>query len=227
MDAWSQLKWDERGLVVVVVQERLSGEVRMVAWANREAVEATMRTGWAHFYSRSRQSLWKKGEQSGHVIAVDRVAVDCDGDTLIYLGTAKGPSCHTGKDNCFFRRLSSEGNLESAEPDGPVLRCLWRSLEARASSTAQRSYTRSLLDGGVDRIMDKVTEECDEYGEALRRESDERVASEAADVLYHLMVGLLHRGVSWDEVTAILGARLGTSGHDEKRGRGTVKEPTE
>jgi phosphoribosyl-AMP cyclohydrolase / phosphoribosyl-ATP pyrophosphohydrolase len=228
----NDLKWDEAGLITAVAQDRLTGQVRMVAWMNREALTATLETGYATFYSRSRRSLWRKGETSGHVLRVHEVAVDCDGDTLLLLVDPEGPSCHTGRATCFFRRLGRGATAaETAEsaPAGagqedpsladPFLLTLEAELERRSRSTAERSYTRSLLDGGMPKISAKITEEAGELNAALAGETDERVASEAADVVYHLMVGLRARGIAWRRVIEVLAQRAGQSGHAEKASR--------
>jgi phosphoribosyl-ATP pyrophosphohydrolase/phosphoribosyl-AMP cyclohydrolase len=210
------LAWSEAGLVTVVVQSRYGGEIRMVAHANREAVEKTLSTGIAHFFSRSRKSLWKKGETSGNTIAVAEVWVDCDRDALVYLADPHGPSCHTGERTCFFERLHGDADGHA----GPTLFRLGRTLEARRDEgEAAKSYTKKLLDEGPPKIADKVREEADELARALTNESDERVVSEAADVLYHVMVGLLARGLTLEDVERELARRFGTSGIEEKASR--------
>jgi phosphoribosyl-ATP pyrophosphohydrolase/phosphoribosyl-AMP cyclohydrolase len=226
------LKWDDAGLITAVVQDRLTGQVRMVAWMDRAALAATLDSGFATFYSRSRRTLWRKGETSGHVLRVHEVAVDCDGDTLLVLVDPEGPSCHTGRATCFFRRLAAGAGTPVSAPGGetstvvaeteladPFLLSLEAELEKRSRSTAQRSYTRSLLDGGVAKISEKISEEAGEFNAALAGESDGRVASEAADVVYHLLVGLRARGVEWRRVIEVLAARAGQSGHAEKASR--------
>jgi phosphoribosyl-ATP pyrophosphohydrolase/phosphoribosyl-AMP cyclohydrolase len=228
----NDLKWDDAGLITAVAQDRLTGQVRMVAWMNREALAATLESGYATFYSRSRQALWRKGETSGHVLRVHEVAVDCDGDTLLVMVDPEGPSCHTGRATCFFRRLgageSTPGAADSPPADAgdieptladPFLLTLEAELERRSRSTAERSYTRSLLDGGIAKISAKITEEAGELNAALAAETDERVASEAADVVYHLMVGLRARGIAWRKVIEVLAKRAGQSGHAEKASR--------
>jgi phosphoribosyl-ATP pyrophosphohydrolase/phosphoribosyl-AMP cyclohydrolase len=228
----NELKWDDAGLITAVVQDRLTGQVRMVAWMNREALAATLESGFATFYSRSRRALWRKGETSGHVLHVHEVSVDCDGDTLLVLVDPEGPSCHTGRATCFFRRLNAGGAAAaSGAPPGssanplegttadPFLLSLEAELEKRSRSTAERSYTRSLLDSGVPKISAKITEEAGELNAALAGETEERVASEAADVLYHVMVGLRARGVAWRRVIEVLAKRAGQSGHAEKASR--------
>jgi phosphoribosyl-ATP pyrophosphohydrolase/phosphoribosyl-AMP cyclohydrolase len=211
------MRYDDKGLLPAVVQDGLTGEVRMVAWMSPEALALTHETGKATFYSRSRQKLWVKGETSGNTLAVRRVVADCDLDTVLVDVDPAGPSCHTGQDSCFFRQPSSEGADVAAA--APVLVRLERTIDARVESSSDESYTRSLLDRGPAVIGDKVREEADELGRALVDESDERVASEAADVLFHLMVGLRARNLGLREVLRELERRMGRSGIDEKRAR--------
>lgn len=214
----NDVKWNADGLVPAVAQDRLSGQVRMLAWMNREALAATVDSGFATFYSRSRAKLWRKGESSGHVLRVRDIVVDCDGDTLLLLVDPEGPSCHTGRQACFFRSLQP-----GAEPDereaAPFLLTLEEEIARRASSTAERSYTRALLDGGLPKINEKISEEAAEACAALASESDDRVANEVADLLYHVLVGLRARGMQWRHVMEVLAARAGRSGHDEKASR--------
>lgn len=211
-----KLAFDARGLLPVVVVDRLTGAVRMVAWANEEAVAQTRSTGRGTFFSRSRGALWVKGETSGHTLEVRRVLVDCDADCLVYEAEPSGPSCHTGAESCFFRALGSEGEGVAQT----MLGRLEAVLVARKADTAQKSYTRSLYDGGAPKIGAKLREEADELARALESESDDRVVEEAADLLFHAMVGLEHRNLSYRRVLAALDRRFGTSGHDEKAARG-------
>jgi phosphoribosyl-ATP pyrophosphohydrolase/phosphoribosyl-AMP cyclohydrolase len=213
------LNYDSQGLVAVIAQDAETGEVRMLAYADETAIERTLSTGLAHFYSRSRQQLWKKGESSGNTLRVRGVWIDCDGDTLIYMVDPEGPSCHTGAETCFFRRLDADGNLVEADSAAPTLLRLERTLQERKASDAGKSYTKSLLDAGPTKIDAKVREEAAELGQALIGESDERVASEAGDVIYHLLVGLVLREVSLRDLFSELSKRFGTSGHDEKASR--------
>lgn len=216
------LTFDERGLIPAIVQDRLTGEVRMLAWMNAEALATTLSTRRATFYSRSRARLWTKGETSGHTLEVVDLRADCDGDTLLVLVDPSGPSCHTGRDNCFFEQvLAGEGELGLSEAEVPLpeLLELERVIARRAASTSERSYTKSLLEAGAEKIGKKLREEADELARAVDAESAERVASEAADVLYHLMVGLRSRGVDFRAVLAELARRAGVSGHAEKAAR--------
>ena len=190
----------------------------MVAFANREAVEATLDSGLAHFWSRSRQALWKKGESSGHTMRVLEVWADCDGDALLYLVDPAGPTCHTGTRSCFLRRLDAD-TTETETTALPALERLTMTLHERNRSDAAKSYTKSLLLKGAEKIAEKLEEEAHELGVALRNESDERVVSETADLLYHAMVGLQLRGLSLRDVQRELTRRFGTSGHEEKASR--------
>ncbi|MET0593289.1 MAG: bifunctional phosphoribosyl-AMP cyclohydrolase/phosphoribosyl-ATP diphosphatase HisIE [Polyangiaceae bacterium] len=216
----SDWKFDDRGLLPAIVQDRLTGEIRMCAYVNREAIARTIETGHATFFSRSRGALWEKGETSGNSLHVHELYADCDADTLLMLVDPAGPSCHTGQANCFFRRASGGTIVDEKVPAGPFLDRLQAEIASRRASTSEKSYTKSLLDAGPGKIGDKVREEADEFARAIAGESDERVASEAADVVYHLMVGLAARGVPFRDVIDVLARRAGTSGHAEKASRG-------
>lgn len=220
-----ELKFDAHGLVTVVVQDRLTGELRMLAHANRDAVQRTLDERQAYFYSRSRQRLWRKGEESGNTMAVHEVWADCDGDALVYLVEPAGPSCHTGEPSCFFRQLDAAATEALAGPRAQsALPRLWSALEQRRDASAEQSYTRSLLQAGAPKINAKLREEADELARAIDAESPERVVSEAADVLYHLFVGLLLRRTDLRAVQAELARRFGLSGLAEKAARGGTRQ---
>ncbi|MGB5703781.1 MAG: phosphoribosyl-AMP cyclohydrolase, partial [Polyangiales bacterium] len=143
---FSALNYSSHGLIPVIAQDAETGEIRMMAYADQIAIEKTLETGLAHFFSRSRGKLWLKGETSGNTLTVRSVWVDCDGDTLIYMVDPAGPSCHTGEETCFFRRLDANGNLVAGAGDAaPTLLRLERTLEARKASDSDKSYTKSLL----------------------------------------------------------------------------------
>ncbi len=213
------LVFDAAGLMPVVVQDHLTGEIRMLAHATAEAIRTTQETGRATFWSRSRGELWEKGRTSGNDIVVTQILTDCDADCLVYLAEPHGPSCHTGAPSCFFSALDGDGLVTKAEQPQTTIARLEATLEARKASTAENSYTKTLLDGGAPAIGKKLREEAGELAEALANETDDRVASEAADVVYHLLVGLQHRGLAWRDVLAKLQARAETSGHAEKAAR--------
>jgi phosphoribosyl-ATP pyrophosphohydrolase/phosphoribosyl-AMP cyclohydrolase len=215
-----ELAFGESGLLPAVVQDRLTGQVRMVGYMSRESLAATLRTGRATFFSRSRSELWEKGQSSGNTLRVVSLHADCDADTILVLVDPTGPTCHTGTPSCFFRSVGADGALADEARDAtPFLEALEREIESRKQSVGSKSYTRHLLDGGAERIGGKIREEADELARAIENESDDRVASEAADVLYHAMVGLASRGVSLRDVLDKLAARAGTSGHEEKARR--------
>lgn len=215
-----EIRFDRDGLVPAVAQDALTGEVRMVAFMDRAALDATLATGLAHFHSRSRGRLWKKGEESGNVLAVQRVCIDCDADCVLLQVDPAGPTCHTGAPSCFFR-VARDGQWVPMERPHLEADGLYETLARRAHEpdTAKRSYTKQLLDAGAVRIGEKLREEADELARAVADESPARVASEAADVLYHLMVGLVSRGVTWRDVLSELRRRSGVSGLAEKASR--------
>jgi len=196
----SQITWDERGLVPCIAQDWRSGEVLTLAYMNGEALARTRETGELHFYSRSRQELWRKGETSGNTLAVKAIRYDCDGDALLALVEPAGPACHTGERTCFHR-----GELKPGAPH-EVMPALERVVSARKAERPSGSYTVELLDD-PGRIGEKVQEEAEEVARAAREESDERVSEEAADVLYHLTVLLSGRGLSLADAERVLDDR--------------------
>jgi len=214
------LQFNEQGLIPALAQDRFDGQVRMLAWMNREALARTLETGLATFFSRSRQQLWVKGEGSGNLLRVHSVTADCDGDTLLLLVEPAGPSCHTGRPSCFFRRVDADGNLVD-EPFEitPFIGELERTIRDRQASTVEKSYTKSLLSAGIPKINAKISEEAAELVAALADESDDRVLSEAADLLFHVLVGLRARGLDFRQVVASLAGRTKQSGHEEKLNR--------
>jgi len=198
-----EVRFGTDGLVPVVAQERLSGDVLMLAWANREALEQTLLSGKAHYYSRSRQTLWRKGETSGHEQRVVEIRLDCDGDAVLYRVEQTGPACHTGTRTCFSKAVRRDSSLqdesiqpvEEEDPGGHQLSRLAALIASRARNPQPGSYTASLLEQGRGKISQKVGEEAVEVVVAANSEDEHRLASEAADLLYHLLVLLQSRGV--------------------------------
>lgn len=220
------LRYDEAGLIPAIAQDRLTGQVRMFAWMNAEALRVTLETGRATFFSRSRQRLWTKGETSGNTLAVSSVHADCDEDVLLLMVDPAGPSCHTGQPTCFFKRVTGVGERTTeATAAAAFLQVLEDDLERRKASPASQSYTRQLLEAGSEKIAEKLREEAAELGEAIANESDERVSGEAGDLLYHLMVGLRLRGISLRSVIEVLARRSGVSGLQEKASRTSPSKP--
>jgi phosphoribosyl-AMP cyclohydrolase / phosphoribosyl-ATP pyrophosphohydrolase len=199
-----QLKFDEKGLVPCVAQDFASGEVLTLAYANEESLRLTVETGELHFYSRSREEIWRKGETSGNVLRLHQLRYDCDGDAIVALVEPTGPACHTGERTCFHRAIGGEPELAPGE----ALAALERTLRSRAAERPADSYTVALLDD-PKLIGEKVEEEAEEVVRAAREESDARVAEEAADLLYHLSVLLASRDVPQRAVMEVLNGRRG------------------
>lgn len=196
----ADIRYDDRGLVPVVIQDWRTGEVLTLAYANAEAVDRTRATGELHLWSRSREELWHKGATSGNTQAVRALRLDCDGDALLALVEPAGPACHTGARTCFHN-----GDVDVAAPH-EALPALERTLRQRQAERPAGSYTVELLDDPA-RIGAKVEEEAEEVARAAREESDERVDEEAADVLYHLTVLLRSRGRALADVQRVLDGR--------------------
>ncbi len=199
MDA-STINFDDTGLVPCIVQDAGSGEVLMLAYMNAEALARTLDTRELHFWSRSRSELWHKGASSGNVQHLEAIRYDCDADALLALVAPAGPACHTGQRTCFYR-----GDLEPAAAH-EVLPALERTIASRSAERPDGSYTAALLANPV-RLGEKVQEEAEEVARAAREESDERVAEEAADVLYHLCVLLAGRGLTLADAELVLDGR--------------------
>ncbi|MPZ51905.1 MAG: bifunctional phosphoribosyl-AMP cyclohydrolase/phosphoribosyl-ATP diphosphatase HisIE [Acidimicrobiia bacterium] len=201
-----QIVWDVRGLVTTVVQNDVSGVVLMVAWMSRAALEATIATGEVHFWSRSRDELWRKGETSGNVLDAVSIEADCDGDALLVKAVPRGPVCHTGTETCFGDR-NSAGFAD--------LDVLWERVVDRIDSGDPESYTVRLADSGPEGVGRKVVEEATEVLLAAKDHQqgtadDHRLAEESADLIYHLFVTLAERGVNPGLVLEILRKRRAT-----------------
>jgi phosphoribosyl-ATP pyrophosphohydrolase/phosphoribosyl-AMP cyclohydrolase len=209
MESLPDIRFDERGLVPVITQDVLSGEVLMLAYANQEALQATLRTGQAHYWSRSREELWHKGATSGHVQEVLEVRYDCDEDAVLYRVRQTGAACHTGEYSCFYRTFG-----EAYGPSlGEIMALLERVVVDRLKELPDGSYVTKLHNRGIGYVAQKVVEEAGEsIVAALERKPDE-LAGEAADLLFHLTVLLHESGVSLSDVASKLAAR-----HQERSG---------
>jgi phosphoribosyl-ATP pyrophosphohydrolase/phosphoribosyl-AMP cyclohydrolase len=209
--AVDRVEFDANGLVPVVAQDAATGEVLTLAYANREAVQKTLEVGEAHYYSRSRSELWRKGATSGNTQRVVEVRLDCDADALLYRVEPRGPACHTGENSCFFTTLSGEG-VEDASGGSEVLfgamvERLAATIQQRHRDMPEGSYTVSLIQSGPERLAQKVGEEAVEVVVAAL--SDDRLPEEAADLVYHLLVLLEERGVGIEDVARVLHDRHG------------------
>lgn len=202
---------NERSLLPAIVQDAGTGEVLMLAWMNAEALRLTRQTGQAHFWSRSRGELWRKGATSGNVQYVREIWLDCDGDAVLLKVDPAGPACHTGERSCFFTRVESIRGEESTEGAGGISAFSLRALESiisdRRANPTPGSYTASLLAAGEDEIVKKVGEEAVEVILAAKRPGDERLIAEVADLLYHTLVLLAARGLTLEQVEAELARR--------------------
>ncbi|HWG90829.1 MAG TPA: bifunctional phosphoribosyl-AMP cyclohydrolase/phosphoribosyl-ATP diphosphatase HisIE [Candidatus Thermoplasmatota archaeon] len=186
------------GLIPAVAQDVLTGEVLMLAYMNEEALRATLETGYVHYWSRSKNRLWKKGEESGHVQRLHSLSLDCDGDALVVKVHQTGPACHTGNACCFFTHLHGTGET--------ALGGLWATIEARRDAPAEGSYTAKLL-GNENLRLKKVVEEAGEVLMAAKDHDAKALTYEAADVIYHLLVVLAAEGVHPRDVLAELERR--------------------
>ena len=214
---FAEIEFDQRGLAPCVVQDFATGEVLMLAYVSAQSLEMTLETGDLHFHSRSRDELWRKGETSGAFMHLRQLRYDCDGDALVALVDPAGPACHTGQRSCFYREVLGSASNRTGAPPAPgepfpvtheALSGLERTLRSRAVERPDGSYTVKLLDD-PDLIGAKIEEEAEEVIRAGREETNQRVAEEAADLLYHLSVLLVYRGVSQASVMEVLNARSG------------------
>ena len=206
------LAFDGKGLIAAIAQDNQTGDVLMLAWVNREAIERIIDTGIAHFWSRTRDCLWRKGETSGNELHVEEMRLDCDGDALLLLVKPFGPACHTGEISCFHRTPTESGELTPVESRAinslSVLDALGAVIRARRDASTGTSYTARLLAEGIEGIAKKVGEEAFETALAAVAQSDDRLVEETADLLYHVLVLLEARGLSLAEVYGVLDRRL-------------------
>ncbi len=204
---FEKIKFDEKGLVPVVTQDIKTGTVLMLAYMNEEALRLTIDTGYAVYFSRSRQTLWKKGETSGHVQKVRAMHYDCDGDSLLLLVEQAGAACHTGEFSCFHNELLSLVEGQAKVPSAQILQEVYNVITDRKEHPKEGSYTNYLLDKGVEKICKKVGEEASETIIAAVKGSRDELRYEAADLVYHLMVLLFNQGLTPMELWAELAKR--------------------
>lgn len=206
------VKYDEKGLVPVIAQDYHSKKVRMLAYMNEEALTKTLETGKVHYFSRSRQELWLKGETSSHYQYLKGIAVDCDGDTLLMqIEQAGGISCHTGNSSCFYRELKEDLPKAKHEvmklENNQMLAELYTSVMERKTNPKEGSYTNYLMDQGLNKILKKVGEECTEVIIAAKDNDNKELVFEVADLMYHLTVMMAVKGINWDDVAVELQQR--------------------
>ena len=211
------------GLVPVIVQDSSTNEVLMLAYMDKEAVELTLKTSFAHYFSRSKQRIWKKGESSGHTQEIVDMFMDCDNDTLLLKVIQKGVACHTGRETCFFTNLkteevTSEVKVDTASAYG-VIDTLYHTIQDRKNADPKSSWTAKLLQGSQNSMLKKIVEESGEFAFAIKDDDTQEIIYEAADITYHVLVALASKNISPDRVKQELAKRFGISGIAEKNSR--------
>ena len=218
-----QINWQKTPLIPAIAQDYQTNEILMLAYMNEEAYNLTLDTGYAHYFSRSKQRLWKKGESSNHTQEVKDILLDCDADTVILKIHQNGVACHTGTKSCFFTSVMQEKRVLEQEVDttamyGVVDTLYHTVLERKSDTTTTKSWTKKLLNDKA-LMLSKIREEADEVCVGIDEESDEQVIYESADLLYHTLVGLGYRDISPDRIKQELARRFGMSGIEEKENR--------
>lgn len=218
-----KINWQKTPLLPAIAQDHETNEVLMLAYMNEEAYNLTLSTGYAHYFSRSRQRLWKKGESSNHTQEIKDILLDCDADTVVLKIKQNGVACHTGTKSCFFTSIVQEKRVLEQEVDtnamyGIVDTLYHTILERKSSTDTEKSWTKKLLNDKA-LMLSKIKEEADELCVAIDKESDRQVIYESADLLYHTLVGLGYRNISPDRVKQELEKRFGVSGITEKESR--------
>lgn len=222
-DTVNRIDWQKISLLPVIVQDLNSGEVLMMAYMNKEALELSLKTKTAHYFSRSKQRLWKKGESSGHTQEIDSFYIDCDNDTLLIKVIQNGVACHTGRRSCFFTELES-GDIQSdvevsSESLYGTIDTLYHTIQERKNANPDSSWTAKLLSKGDNAILKKVVEEAGEFSFAYKDNDEGEMIHEAADLTYHMLVALAAKNISPDRVKQELARRFGMSGIAEKNSR--------
>ncbi|BCS81086.1 bifunctional phosphoribosyl-AMP cyclohydrolase/phosphoribosyl-ATP diphosphatase HisIE [Anaerocellum diazotrophicum] len=192
----SALKFDQNGLLPVVVQDSLTGQVLMLAYMNKEALELTIQTGYMHYFSRSRNKIWRKGETSGNVQKLKSLFLDCDGDTLLAIVEQTGAACHTGNKACFFTAL--EGDKKKVTTD--IIFELMKTINDRKQNKVEGSYTCYLFEKGLDKILKKIGEEATEVVIGAKNGQKEEIIYEVSDLVYHLSVLLAYFDLDWTDI---------------------------
>ena len=203
---FSEFKTNENGLVPCIAQDYYTGKVLMMAYMNEESYNKTLETGLMTYWSRSREKLWTKGEESGHFQHMLSLTIDCDKDTILAKVKQEGPACHTGNETCFFTPLAVKNSSEVSDAF-TVLQDVYATIKDRTENPREGSYTNYLFDKGIDKILKKVGEECTEIVIAAKNPDAEEIKYEIADFLYHAMVLMVERGVTWEDITDELARR--------------------
>jgi len=219
----NRVDWQKIELLPVIVQDVTSHEVLMMAYMDKEALELSLSTKIAHYYSRSKKRIWKKGESSGHIQTIHSFYIDCDNDTLLLKVTQEGVACHTGRKSCFFTELESGATTCEVEVNSEaiygVIDTLYHTIQERKNADPESSWTAKLLSKGDNTILKKVVEEAGEFCFAYKDNNETEIVYEAADLTYHVLVALAVKNISPDRIKQELARRFGMSGIAEKNAR--------
>jgi len=211
------------GIVPVITQDNTTSEVLMLAYMNKEALELTLSTNFAHYFSRSKQRLWKKGESSNHTQEVVSIQLDCDNDTILLKVNQAGVACHTGRKSCFFTDIKTGTTTSEVEVDTMAaygaIDTLYHTICERKNSDPTKSYTAKLLQGKQNSMLKKIVEEAGEFTFAVKDNDTKEIIYEGADLLYHCLVALASQNISPDRVKQEIARRFGLSGIEEKNSR--------
>ena len=219
-----KIDWEKLdGLLPVIAQDNTTNEVLMLAYMNKESLQLTLDTGFAHYFSRSRQRLWKKGESSGHTQEIKTILIDCDNDTLVLKINQKGVACHTGRKSCFFTDIKTGDTISDIEIDTTtsygIIETLYQTIQSKKNDNPETSYTAKLLQGKQNSMLKKIVEEAGEFTFAIKDNDTEEIIYEGADLMYHCLVAMASQNVSPDRIKQELSRRFGLSGIEEKNNR--------
>ncbi|MEA1915097.1 MAG: bifunctional phosphoribosyl-AMP cyclohydrolase/phosphoribosyl-ATP diphosphatase HisIE [Campylobacterota bacterium] len=224
MNPIDKIDWEKLdGLLPVITQDSTTNEILMMAYMNREALELTFSTKYAHYFSRSRQRLWKKGESSNHTQEVQEILLDCDNDTLVLKIKQNGVACHTGRKSCFFTNLETGESISDVQIDTTaaygIVDTLYHTIQEKKNDDPSTSYTAKLLQGKQNSMLKKIVEEAGEFTFALKDKDEEEIIYEGADLMYHCLVAMASQNISPDRIKQELARRFGMSGIEEKNSR--------
>jgi len=219
-----KIDWEKLdGLLPVIAQDNTTNEVLMLAYMNKESLQLTLDTGFAHYFSRSKQRLWKKGESSGHTQEIKSILMDCDNDTLVLKINQKGVACHTGRKSCFFTDIKTGDTISDIEIDTTtsygIIETLYQTIQSKKNDNPETSYTAKLLQGKQNSMLKKIVEEAGEFTFAIKDNDTEEIIYEGADLMYHCLVAMASQNVSPDRIKQELSRRFGLSGIEEKNNR--------
>ncbi len=224
MNQIEKIDWEKvNDLIPVITQDVNTNEVLMLAYMDKEALDLTIKTKQAHYFSRTKQRIWKKGESSGHLQNIKNIMLDCDNDTLLIKVEQIGVACHTGRKSCFFTDLETNEEVLDVEINTDatygVIDSLYHVIESRKNDDPKKSYTAKLLKGKENSMLKKVVEEAGEFAFAVKDNDTDEIIYEAADLMYHCLVAMSSKNINPDRVKQELARRFDISGIDEKNSR--------